>query len=162
MELKEIETLWEVGFRERVEVVSYYLEKERGGGCFVFGARVRSGGRNRKREFFLDLTMEKREEGGGMKEIAVYDLPNFILIFFDWFGFMFIYTVGSTFVWLPSFKFCGSPCPGPHEVARFFHFLSFFNHFFFNLLSLTIIYSSADFELFESTVIIIKIIFYTK
>jgi hypothetical protein len=126
-----------------------YLARELEGG----------GGRNRKREIFLDLTMEKREEGGGMKEIAVCDLPNFILIFFDWFGFMFIYTVGSTFVWLPSFKFCGSPCSGPHEVTRFFYFLSFFNQnylfIYFNLLSLTVRYSSTDFELFESAVVII-------
>jgi hypothetical protein len=132
-----------VGFREGVEVVSYYLEREGGGGGsgFVFGARVGRGGRNRKREIFLDLTMEKREEGGEMKEIAVCDLPSFILIFFDWFGFMFIYTVGSTFVWLPSFKFCGSPCPGPHEVTRFFyssHFLTLFLFIYFNLLSLTV------------------------
>jgi hypothetical protein len=57
VELKEIETLWEVGFRERAEVVSYYLEKEKGGGrgerfC-IWRESWRGGGGETEREKFF-------------------------------------------------------------------------------------------------------------
>ena len=55
-----------MGFREGVEVVSYYLEREGGGGGsgFVFGARVGRGGEKQKeRNFFRSDDGEERRRG---------------------------------------------------------------------------------------------------
>jgi hypothetical protein len=53
--------------REWRLLVITWRERGEGGGVVLYLAReLEGGGRNRKREIFLDLTMEKREEGGEM------------------------------------------------------------------------------------------------